>query len=77
MKKLLFIKDHPSKRFKKEDIIDMPNENLTTWLDSGYVELLEDSEEDLGNVESSQKSGESSNQKSKGQSKFGKRKKKR
>jgi hypothetical protein len=38
MHKVRFIKDHPSKRFKKGDKIEIPDEILDVWIQSGYIE---------------------------------------
>mgnify|MGYP003640512880 CR=1 FL=1 len=79
MPELKFLKDHPSRRFKKGDVINMPKESVNAWLISGYAILkdtLEDSE--LGKEKTSSLiGGEVSKKKLKKQSKFGKRKKKK
>lgn len=78
MTELKFIKDHPSRRFKKGDIVEMPNENVDAWLKSGYVVVPKDDTGDaVGNVQSSSKDGGESETKSTEQSKFGKSKKKK
>jgi len=77
MTDIKFIKDHPSRRFKKGDIIQMPNENIEAWIKSGYCKLANEIGEALGNVESSSIGGEVLESNSKKQSKFGKDKKKK
>jgi len=55
---LKFIKDHPSRRFKKGDIVQMPKENIDAWIKSGYaVESNKETGDDLGNVETSSEDG--------------------
>ena len=79
MQQIKFIKDHPSRKFKKGDLIDMPKENVEAWVSSGYAVLPNDSGEAVGNVEASTKVGEKSNESSgnggKPQSKLSKNKK--
>ena len=77
MQEIKFVKNHPSKRFKKGDIIEMPLENIDAWLKSGYAKLNE-AEDIVGNVPtSSQDGGGNLEENANKQSKFGKNKKKK
>ena len=40
MTKLKFIKDHPSRRYKKGDIIEVPKESVNAWIKAGYCEKI-------------------------------------
>lgn len=81
MTEVEFIKDHPSGRFKKGQIVKMPKGNVDAWLSSGYVIVPKDTGEPEGNVESSLKDGEVSKENpvsgGESQKKSGKKKKKK
>lgn len=77
MQEIKFIKDHPSKRFKKGDIVPMPTENVEAWVMSGYA-ILNEVEDVMGNVPtSSENGGEDSKENAIRQSKSGRNKKKK
>ena len=57
MEQIKFIKNHPSNRFKKGDLIDMPKENVAAWIRSGYAVLPREIGENEGNVTTSMKVG--------------------
>lgn len=76
MTEIKFIKDHPSKRFKKGDVVKMPTENIDAWIKSGYAALPNEVEENVGNLPtSSENGGVDSKSKSNKQEKFGGKKK--
>ena len=77
MQEIKFVKDHPSKRFKKGDIVPMPSGNVEAWVISGYA-ILNEVEDVVGNVPtSSENGGVDSKKNANKQSKFGKNKKKK
>jgi len=57
MIELKFIKDHSSRRFKKGDVVEMPDENVKAWIDAGYCKLQSDVGDTAGNVETSTEVG--------------------
>ena len=79
MPKIKFIKDHPNKRFKKGDTIEIPDESFSAWIKSGYIET-KDLGGNEGNAEASLTEAnlkQSSANGGKSAKKFGKKKNKK
>ena len=79
MPKIKFIKDHPSRRFKKGDVVEIPEESYAAWINSGYIQT-KDLGGNEGNVEASLKEANTEKNSSSGgksPKKFGKKKNKK
>lgn len=66
MTEIIFVKDHPSGRFKKGKVIKVQDESLAAWLKSDCVKLNNIVGEILGNVEAPLKDGEQPKENSNG-----------
>lgn len=77
MTEIKFIKDHPSRKFKKDNIVEVQDANVDAWIKSGYA-VINKAENVVGKVTtSSENGGGDSKSKSNKQSTFGSKKKKR
>lgn len=77
MTQIKFIKNHPSRRFRKGDVVDMPKENVDAWLASGYAVLKDDVGDAEGNLPAPTEVGVESKKSVEPQSKSGKVSKKK